>query len=113
MAFVEVGCGRIPHFLEMLDDRYWRNPALANTQIKKVPSEYFKDHCLATFITDHAGIFVRHLVGLDNMAWSTDFPHHGNDWPYSRKTIEQLFVGVPDGERCKIVCDNAARFWRL
>jgi len=49
---------------------------------------------------------------LDNMAWSTDFPHHGNDWPYSRKTIEQ-FVGVPDDERQKIVCDNAARFWRL
>ena len=113
VAFVEVGCGWIPHFLEMLDDRYWRNRHWTNTRIKKVPSEYFKDHCLATFITDQAGIFVRHLVGLDNMAWSTDFPHHGNDWPYSRKTIEQLFVGVPDEERCKIVCENAQRFWRL
>jgi predicted TIM-barrel fold metal-dependent hydrolase len=56
---------------------------------------------------------VRHLVGVDNMPWSTVFPHHGNDWPYSRRTIESLFVGVPDDERQKIVCENAARFWRL
>jgi predicted TIM-barrel fold metal-dependent hydrolase len=113
VAFVEVGCGWIPHFLEMLDDRYWRNRHWTNTNVKKIPSEYFKDHCLATFITDHNGLFVRHQVGLNSMAWSTDFPHHGNDWPYSRKTIEGLFVNVPDDERHKIVCENAARFWRL
>ena len=29
------------------------------------------------------------------------------------KTIESLFVNVPDDERHKIVCENAARFWRL
>jgi predicted TIM-barrel fold metal-dependent hydrolase len=52
-------------------------------------------------------------VGIDNMAWSTDFPHHGNDWPYSRKVIDALFVDVPEEERRKIVCDNAARFWGL
>jgi predicted TIM-barrel fold metal-dependent hydrolase len=47
------------------------------------------------------------------MAWSTDFPHHGNDWPYSRKVIETLFVNVPEEERHKIVCGNAKRFWNL
>jgi predicted TIM-barrel fold metal-dependent hydrolase len=113
VAFVEVGCGWIPHFLEMVDDRYWRNRHWTNTRVKKVPSRYFKDHCLATFITDLNGISVRHQVGLDNMAWSTDFPHHGNDWPYSRKTIDTLFANVPEDERQKIVHGNAARFWAL
>ena len=113
IALVEVGAGWIPHFLEMLDDRYWRNRHWTNTHIKKLPSEYFKDHCLATFITDNAGIAIRHMVGIHNLAWSTDFPHHGNDWPYSRKTIDSLFAHVPEDERHKIVCENAARFWRL
>jgi predicted TIM-barrel fold metal-dependent hydrolase len=113
VAFVEVGCGWIPHFLEMVDDRYWRNRHWTNTKVKKVPSEYFRDHCLATFISDLNGVSVRHQVGVDNMAWSTDFPHHGNDWPYSRKTIDTLFVNVPDEERRKIVHGNAARFWAL
>ena len=47
------------------------------------------------------------------MSWSTDFPHHGNDWPYSRKVIDELFVNVPEEERRKIICDNAVRFWNL
>ena len=113
MAAVETGVGWIPHFLEMTDDRYWRNRHHAGVKLKKVPSEYFRDHWLATFIVDRNGISVRHQVGIDNMAWSTDFPHHGNDWPYSRKTIDALFADVPDDERRKIVCTNAARFWGL
>jgi predicted TIM-barrel fold metal-dependent hydrolase len=113
LALVEVGVGWIPHFLEMVDDRYWRNRHWTKTNVKKVPSEYFHDHCLATFIVDRAGITVRHLVGVENMAWSTDFPHHGNDWPYSRRTIDSLFADVPAEERRKIVCTNAARFWGL
>ena len=68
---------------------------------------------LATFITDYTGIAIRNQVGINNMAWSTDFPHHGNDWPYSRRTIETLFVNVPEQERHKIVCVNAARFWDM
>jgi predicted TIM-barrel fold metal-dependent hydrolase len=97
----------------MMDDRYWRNRHWTKTNVKKVPSEYFRDHMLATFIVDRAGIAARHLVGVDNMSWSTDFPHHGNDWPYSRRVIADLFADVPDEERRKIVCDNAARFWGL
>jgi predicted TIM-barrel fold metal-dependent hydrolase len=58
-------------------------------------------------------VSVRHQVGIENMAWSTDFPHHGNDWPYSRKVIAELFEDVPAEEREKIVCTNAARFWGL
>ena len=113
VALVEVGVGWIPHFLEMVDDRYWRNRHWTKTNTKKVPSQYFKDHMLATFIVDHNGITVRRQIGIENLAWSTDFPHHGNDWPYSRRVIEGLFVDVPEDERRKIVCDNAARFWGL
>ena len=113
MAAVETGVGWIPHFLEMTDDRYWRNRVWSGTNLKKVPSQYFRDHWLATFIVDRSGITARNQIGIDNMSWSTDFPHHGNDWPYSRKLLDEMFVDVPSDERRKIVCDNAARFWGL
>ena len=113
MAAVETGVGWIPHFLEMTDDRYWRNRNWAGVKLKKVPSQYFRDHWLATFIVDRNGISVRHQVGIENMAWSTDFPHHGNDYPYSRKTIDDIFALVPADERRKITCTNAAKFWGL
>jgi len=114
LVCVEADAGWVPHFMYRMDHaydrhRYWL-PAGALT---RMPSEYFHDHWCCTFIHDRIGIKNRYDVGVANMAWSTDYPHHGNDWPYSRKTIESLFVNVPEEERHRIVCDNAARFWRL
>ena len=110
---VETGVGWIPFFLEMMDDRYWRNRTWAKATLKKLPSQYFRDNWLATFITDKIGVQMRHAVGVDNMAWSTDFPHHGNDWPYSRKVIDEHFVNVPADEKDKIICTNAAKLYGL
>ncbi|MCH8191619.1 MAG: amidohydrolase [Chloroflexi bacterium] len=113
MVAVETGAGWIPHFLEMVDDRYWRNRIWAKVDLKKVPSRYFHDNWLATFIVDRIGVEIRHAIGVENMSWSTDFPHHGNDWPYSRRTIDEHFVNVPDDDRKKIVCDNIAKLYGL
>jgi len=111
----ETGAGWIPHYLELLDDRYWRNRVWAGTKLDKLPSECFKSNWTTTFIsgTDRVGVQIRHAVGLRNMCWSTDFPHHGNDWPLSRKVIQELFVNVPDDEKEMIVCGNAVRLYGL
>jgi predicted TIM-barrel fold metal-dependent hydrolase len=45
--------------------------------------------------------------------WSTDYPHHGNDWPYSRKSINDSMADVPADERDKIVAGNAVRIFDL
>ena len=67
----------------------------------------------ASFITDRSGVELRHRVGVENMMWSSDYPHHGNDWPYSRKSIEDSMGNIPAEERAKIVGGNATRIWRL
>ena len=45
--------------------------------------------------------------------WSSDYPHHGNDWPYSRKVIAETMQAIPDAERAKITGGNAIRIWDL
>ena len=47
------------------------------------------------------------------MMWSSDYPHHGNDWPYSRKVIEETMGDIPADEKAKITGGNAARIWGL
>jgi len=112
---VESGVGWIPHFMEMMDDRYWRNRTWAKSNILKVPSQYIKDNFIATFVsgTDRSGVALRHSVGMDTIAWSTDFPHHGNDWPYSRKVADELLHNVPVEERDKILWKNTAEAYGL
>ena len=53
------------------------------------------------------------MIGLGNTLWSTDYPHHRCDWPYSRRLIEEMFLGVPNEERRRILCDNAVELYRL
>jgi len=45
--------------------------------------------------------------------WSSDYPHHGNDWPYSRKVIAETLGHVSAAERELIVGGNATRIWHL
>lgn len=113
IPLIETGVGWIAHFVEQMDDRYWRNRSWGDLPITEPPSTYWYRNLSASFITDRAGLATRHAVGVDNMMWSTDYPHHGNDWPYSRKVIEETMAHLPAEEKAKIIGGNAARIFDL
>jgi hypothetical protein len=103
------GCW-IPRLLESLDDRWW--PPVWVTSRPKHRRLWYRNNS-ASFIIDHTGVELRHRVGVDNIMWSSDYPHHGNDWPYSRKVIEETMNSIPAEEKAKIVGGNASRIWHL
>ncbi|MFL6238219.1 MAG: amidohydrolase family protein [Actinomycetes bacterium] len=113
VSMIEIGVGWIPHFLEMMDDKYWRNRSWGQLPISEPPSYYWRRNMSATFITDRAGLTLRHEAGVDNIMWSTDYPHHGNDWPYSRRVIDETMASIPSDEKAKIIGGNAARIFGL
>src|SRR5436305_15042289 len=97
----------------MMDERCWGTRRGGNIPLNEPPSYCGYRNLSATFITDRNGITNRHAVGVDNMMWSTDYPNHGNDWPYSRKVINDTMADVPRDERDKIVAANAIRIFNL
>jgi len=113
VCWIETGVGWIPHFLECIDDRWWRNRVWGDLPLKNPPSSYWYRNNAASFIVDRSGVELRNRVGVDNMMWSSDYPHHRHDWPYSRRVIEESFLNVPAAERHKMVCGNAVKLYRL
>jgi predicted TIM-barrel fold metal-dependent hydrolase len=113
VCMVETGVGWLPHFLEQADDKFWRNRAWTDLPIDRPPSTYWYSNMSATFVRDDNGLRNRHEVGVDNMMWSTDYPHHGNDWPYSRRVVAETTAGIPAPERHAIVAGNAVRIFGL
>jgi predicted TIM-barrel fold metal-dependent hydrolase len=113
VAWIEIGVGWLPHFIEMLDDKYWRNRSWGELPIGQPPSFYWRRNNSATFITDRSGIELRERVGVDTIMWSSDYPHHGNDWPYSRKVIEDTMGNIPADERNRMIGGNAVRIFNL
>jgi predicted TIM-barrel fold metal-dependent hydrolase len=45
--------------------------------------------------------------------WSTDYPHHGCDWPHPRRVVNEMMKDVPAAERRKIIYENAARLYGI
>jgi predicted TIM-barrel fold metal-dependent hydrolase len=113
ICWIECGVGWIPHLLEAIDDRYWRNRVWGDLPITAPPSVYWHRNNAASYIIDRSGVALRHSVGIENMLWSSDYPHHGNDWPYSRKVIDETLGHIPAAERNLITGGNAARIWHL
>ncbi len=110
IVFVEPGLYWIPGFLAGLD-RKQRNYDLPGVRLK--PSEYFHRNMACTFMDDEVGLSLRHLVGIENILWSTDFPHPATTWPNSRDVVARQFAEVPDDERELITSGNSARIYRL
>ena len=99
--------------LEQVDNFYWRNRAHTGLQIRHLPSHYFRNNFTCTFIQDRTGIRNRHAIGIRNIAWSTDYPHHGCDWPYSRKIVEETMLDVSESERYWICAGNMVELYKL
>jgi predicted TIM-barrel fold metal-dependent hydrolase len=108
----ETGIGWIPYYLEQTDDNFLRHRFWAKAKLTMLPSDYYKRQCFNTFQVDTVGVRNRQGI-LDNILWSSDYPHSGADWPNSVVTIERDLAGVPEDERQKILSDNCQRAFGL
>jgi predicted TIM-barrel fold metal-dependent hydrolase len=113
MVGAEIGAGWVPNFLEHMDDHWWRNRVWTGSKLRMLPSEYFRRNWKVTFIREPFAVAVRHWIGIDNLMWSNDYPHHRHDWPYSRRIIEESMGGVPEVEKRRMICDNARALYKL
>ncbi len=111
LVLAEADTGWLPWLLARVDrghERYARQNGI-HTELK--PSEYFYRNVSASFIMDRVGVFTREFIGVENLMWSSDYPHTDSTWPRSRESIEHDFVGVSESDRIKMTCTNAARLY--
>ena len=81
--------------------------------LKMAPSDYFRRNMAVTFMDDVYGLQQRHELGVENILWSTDFPHPATTWPNSQAIVDRMFADIADNER-KLICGgNAKRLYNL
>ena len=114
LLLVESNIGWIPTLLEQVDDMFYRYRFFTNGEgMRTTPSRIFHRNFWASFMIDTVGMDLRHRLNVDQIMWSTDYPHTGSDWPNSRVTIERNFRGVPKAEVKKMLHDNCRRLYKL
>ena len=106
----------IPHFLDRLDFNYTqRGPDITGYKFKEdvLPSDYFHRNVFAGFQEDSLGIRDRHIIGVDNLQWGSDYPHMETTFPRSREVLEEILADCTEEERAKIAGGNAARVYKI
>jgi predicted TIM-barrel fold metal-dependent hydrolase len=112
----ELNCGWLPYFLRRMDERFVARGVRVHgsafpTQLTLLPSEYFRRQLYATFIDDSFGVAHRDEIGVENLLWSSDFPHSATFWPHSREKIDKDFQGVDEPAKQKILSGNTAKLY--
>ena len=111
VVFVEPGLFWLPGFIRFLDSRMHQHYDFPG--VKELPSTYFKNQMAVTFVHEPEGVEQRHRIGIDNVLWSTDFPHPVCNWPNAGEKIEKQFEGVPEDEIRAITWGNGARMYGI
>ena len=114
VVFVEPGLGWVAGYLSFLDDMVLRQgyefPVLGD----ELPSYYYHQNMAMTFIDEPDAVRHAHdRLGVENIMWSSDYPHPVSSWPRSHELVDAMFEGVDPDERELIVSGNAARVWGL
>jgi predicted TIM-barrel fold metal-dependent hydrolase len=115
IALSEGGTSWIPGFLDRMerhfDNQKWTGADLGGRR----PTDVFREHFLACFISDPSGLLLRDRVGIDNIAFETDYPHSDCIFPGAPEDLWEKFeaAGMSDEECMKVGYQNAARFLRF
>jgi len=108
--------GEPPEVAEAIEAHY--RPRFAGDQLPQngydlMPSELFKRQCYLVGWYDRASLRVRDYIGTENILWSSQFPQATSTWPNTKAALEKSFVGVAEGDKRKILWDNAATLYKI
>ena len=106
----------VPHFLDRLDYTYTQRPHRAGWHKygeDMLPTDYFHRNVFVGFQQDDLGIRLRDIIGVDNLAWGSDYPHPESTFPRTRQILEKILADCTEEEKAKIVCENVTRIFRL
>ena len=111
VVFGESGIGWIPYVIDRMDFEY--KDQYQDLKLKKLPSEYWRNQCRATFQYDRIGTKLIEDMGVETLMWGSDFPHPDGVWPESKKYIDEQFAHLPAEVTYRMTCENAGKFYGL
>ena len=114
IAFSEGGIGWLPFLMDRVDRHYENQRWTGQDFGSKRPSDVLREHSLACFIADPTSLKLYKDIGIDMIAFETDYPHSDCLWPDAPEALLAQCdgAGCSDEDIEKISWQNAARFCR-
>ena len=112
---VEHDLAWIPYFIQRMDTTYRERPTQCPYRFKNsaLPSDFMEKNVFHSFQDDGLGVRDRHLIGMSQLLWASDYPHAESTFPESQRILSEILADVPETEKAMIVGSNCASLYGL
>jgi predicted TIM-barrel fold metal-dependent hydrolase len=86
---------------------------MQNLKIKHAPDYYWRNHMRASFMIDPLGLEMIDRLGVENVMWSSDYPHMESSFGYSRNSINHVAKVVGPKHAPAVLGGNIAKFLKI
>lgn len=110
IALIESGIGWIPFVVERAGFVQQQHGQWTNSDFGgKHPFDLYREHFLATFVDDHAGLELIDMLGAHTICFESDYPHSDCQWPNSPEVLHASLGKLTDEQIDLITHRNAMR----
>jgi predicted TIM-barrel fold metal-dependent hydrolase len=110
-GYIESGSDWVAPILKSID-RYFAAPtSRPEHKLQMKPSEQWARQGFCAGPLDRHEISQRHVVGVKNLLFGSDYIHTEGTFPNTRPHLASILDGVPEDEAWAIVAGNAARLF--
>ncbi|BBY61668.1 amidohydrolase family protein [Mycolicibacterium sarraceniae] len=81
-----------------------------NHELAHDPQYYWDNHMSASFMVDPLGLELLDKIGVNNVMWSSDYPHNESTFGYSEKSLATVVEAVGPENAAKICSSNIKNF---
>jgi len=113
MVSAETNFGWMPFWIERMEQEFHRHRYSSKLPIQRSPKEFVWENVFVTTLEDRSAYTMLHLVPVDNIMWSNDYPHGASLWPRSQEHARTAMAGVSKDAQRKILEDNASRLYKI
>jgi predicted TIM-barrel fold metal-dependent hydrolase len=115
IAFSESQIGWMPFLLERLDRVVTNAGAWSGLDplVVDPPSTQVPGRVYGSFFDDMVGVEMRHLIGVEQLCFETDYPHQDSTWPDTPDVVRQIASRVAPEELELLVRGNTIRMLDL
>lgn len=101
----------LAHLEQKFDE--WRFSDGPGPMPKHRPTDYWRRNCAVSHMLKPFDVALRYQIGVENLMFSTDYPHIEGTWPNTREWLRLALKGVPEEEARLILGQNAARIYKI
>jgi len=105
----EGGASWVPALGDRMDEGYRQHGAFATPKLSRLPGEILREQVYASFQHDTTAVAALVAMHFPNVLWGDDYPHSEGTYGHTQDTLHQLFDGVDDDVREKILLRNFDR----